>query len=425
MAGTGSRPGQATDTERAPSTTCRAVRRTPSGRTKKAVPWLTRGGADGWGGAAARWTWGGGGAGGGGGGRRGGGRRRGGRRQGGYLRRSRRSWRRRSGRSDRRDLRRGRWRSRGGGRPCLGDGRWRWGSRGGRGGDLCGDPRGRGAELLLEAVRVLAESLAPQDGDGAQHRLADLVEPAWLVALLAHAERLPVVEVPGEVEGEALAAHHGLVEAAASVEFQRERLHVAYRENIVEGGGLTAGPVTLGGRLLGPACGDPHLGPRDADESEGDLAAGARDAHAEGRARRHSRGGARLIVELGSGDAIDARDAIATTQPRPLDPLRGGEHGQLSSREIADFAGRRGRFLTREVPESLLRLGLELVGLASHRRRAARGLPAVARGTPHPDRGDDRECKPPAQPPMAHQWPSRVSPTRRNVRVLPSAGQPY
>src|SRR5499425_2696731 len=60
MAGTGSRPGQATDTDRAPSTTCRAVRRTPSGRTKKAVPWLKRGGADGWGGAAPRWTWGGG-----------------------------------------------------------------------------------------------------------------------------------------------------------------------------------------------------------------------------------------------------------------------------------------------------------------------------------------------------------------------------
>src|SRR5499427_1895816 len=61
LAGAGSRPGQATDTERAPSTTCSAVRRRPSGRTKKAVPWLTRGGpgggaggrcacgADGWG----------------------------------------------------------------------------------------------------------------------------------------------------------------------------------------------------------------------------------------------------------------------------------------------------------------------------------------------------------------------------------------
>src|SRR5262249_29385433 len=181
-----------------------------------------------------------------------------------------------------------------------------------------------GAELLLEAVRVLAESLAPQDGDGAEHRLEDLVESAWLVALLAHAERLPVVEVPGEIEGEALAAHHGLVEAAASVEFQRERLHVAHREDVVEGGDLTAGPVTLGGRLLGPACGYPHFGPRDADESEGDLAAGARDAHAEGRARWHSRGGARLTGELRGGDPIHTPDAIATTQPPPPPPPPGG-----------------------------------------------------------------------------------------------------
>src|SRR5262249_61357700 len=105
----------------------------------------------------------------------------------------------------------------------------------------------------------------------------------------------------GGSEVEAVSAHLGRGEAAACVKFQREGLHVARGEDVVEGGGLTAGPVPLGGRLLGPPCGDPYLGPRDADEGEGDIAAGARDAHAEGRARRHSRGGARRAVELGSG----------------------------------------------------------------------------------------------------------------------------
>jgi hypothetical protein len=123
-------------------------------------------------------------------------------------------------------------------------------------------------ELILEIVGMLAVPFAPEYGRSAQHGVPDLVEPAGLVALLSNPESLPVVEISGQIEIEAVASRHGAVEATAAVEFESERFHEAHREYVVDGRGLARLPITRGRRFLRSPRREPHLRLGRADQSD-------------------------------------------------------------------------------------------------------------------------------------------------------------
>jgi hypothetical protein len=225
------------------------------------------------------------------------------------------------------------------------------------------------AELVFEIVGMFPKAFSPQDRDSTEHRVPDLVEPTRLIALFADSERLPVVEISGEIEVEAVASRHGAVKSAPAVEFQREGFHEADGEDVVDGRGLTGIPVALGRRLLSPSSGDPDLGLDGADEREAELSPAPRDSHVEGGSGRYPGRRTSLILELGGRDPVDARDAVAPSKPRALDPLRRREHRELSSGEVPDLTRGGPRLLAQKVDEALARLSLELVRLSLRRRR--------------------------------------------------------
>src|SRR4030095_15245422 len=138
--------------------------------------------------------------------------------------------------------------------PGAAGARRRGGRRGGelsrRAADLGGHARGSVPELILEIVGVLAVPFPPEYGRSAQHGVPDLVETAGLVALLSNPEGLPVVEISGQIELEAVASRHGAMEATAAVELEGERFHEAHREYVVDGRGLARLPITRGCRFL-------------------------------------------------------------------------------------------------------------------------------------------------------------------------------
>jgi hypothetical protein len=131
-------------------------------------------------------------------------------------------------------------------------------------------------ELFFEIVGVLAVAFAPEYGRSAQHGVADLVEPARLIALLSNPESLPVVKIPGEIEIEAVASRHGAMKATAAVELESERFHEAYREDVVDGRGLARLPITHRRRFLRSPRRQPHLGPDRADQGEVEIPAAPR-----------------------------------------------------------------------------------------------------------------------------------------------------
>jgi hypothetical protein len=230
------------------------------------------------------------------------------------------------------------------------------------------------AELILEIVGMFPKPFSSQDRDAAEHRVPDLVESPWLIALLPDSERLPVVEISCEVEVETLASRHGAVKSAPPVELQREGFHEADGEDVVDGRGLAGLPVALSCCFLSPSRGDPDLRLDGADECEIELAPAARDSHAERGPGRYPGRRASLILELGGRNSVDARDAVAPPEPRALDPIRRGEYRELPSRDVAVLTRGRPRLLAEKVDEALARLSLELIRLSL---RGRRGLAAA------------------------------------------------
>jgi hypothetical protein len=143
-------------------------------------------------------------------------------------------------------------------------------------------------EQIFEVVGVLAVSLAPKDGRAAQHGVADLVQTAGLIALLSDPERLPVVEISGQVEIEAVASRHGAMKPAPAVELEGERFHEAHREYVIDGRGLARLPVTEGRRFLRSPRGEPHLGLDRADQGEIEIPAAPRYPDLIWRPRRRA-----------------------------------------------------------------------------------------------------------------------------------------
>jgi hypothetical protein len=132
------------------------------------------------------------------------------------------------------------------------------------------------SELIFEIVGMLAVAFAPEYGRSAQHGVADLVEATGLIALLSDPESLPVVEIPGQIEIEAVASRHGAMKTAAAVELQSERFHEAHREYVVDGRRLARLPITESRRFLRSPRGQPHLRPDRADQGEIEILAAPR-----------------------------------------------------------------------------------------------------------------------------------------------------
>jgi hypothetical protein len=85
------------------------------------------------------------------------------------------------------------------------------------GAQLGGDSAGSIPQLLLQGVRILTKTFAAQYSDAGEYRVPDLVEAAGLITLLADAERLPVVEIPRQVQVEPLTSRHRAMKAASAV----------------------------------------------------------------------------------------------------------------------------------------------------------------------------------------------------------------
>jgi hypothetical protein len=217
---------------------------------------------------------------------------------------------------------------------------------------------------------MLTKTFAAQYSDAGENRVPDLVEATGLVALLADAERLPVVEIPRQVKVEPVTSRHGTVKAAPAVKLQGEGFHVADGEDVIDRGGLTDVPVAQGCRFLSPSCRHPDIGLGQAGQREVDVAPTARHRHVERRSGRRTGRRAGLILEIGGRDSLDVCDAVTSTKPGLLDPFRRGKHRELSARQEAHLARGRARLLTQKIDEPLARLRSELLGLLlGHRGR--------------------------------------------------------